>query len=87
MTFREELRAKFYLITVQCQKGKEFMKLRVKRIMPMMPYASKFMELLRFVLDFVTFKMMKIKRLYEALTFDQFKPIKSSMNELLKWSK
>ena len=40
-----ELRAKFYPITVQQQKEKEFSELRMTENMTVMQYASKFKEL------------------------------------------
>jgi len=46
--FLQELGAKSYLITVQRQKEKEFMELKMSGNMTVMQYARKFMELSRF---------------------------------------
>jgi len=51
--FLEELRAKFYPITVQRQMEKEFMELKMSDNMTVTHYTWKFMELSRFAPDFV----------------------------------
>jgi len=60
--FLEELRAKFYPITVQRQTEKEFMELRMSGNMTVMQYARKFMELSRFVPDFVASEKLKMRK-------------------------
>ena len=49
--FLEELRAKFYPITVQRQMEKEFMELKMSGNMTVTQYARKFVELSRFAPD------------------------------------
>jgi len=68
------------------------MKIRMIGNMAMMQYASKFTELLRFILDFIATET--IKRFKEGLAFTsriswlnkQFKLIKSYTNKLLRWN-
>ena len=52
---------------IQQQKKIEFMKIRMIGNMAMMQYASKFTELLRFILDFIATET--IKRFKEGLAF------------------
>ena len=67
--FCQELRAKFYLITVQGQKEKEFTELKMVGNMTVMQYARKFMELSRFAPDFVATERLKMRRFEEGLAF------------------
>ena len=67
--FLQELRTKFYPITVQRQKEKEFMELKMCGNMTVMQYARKFMELPRFALDFMATERMKMRRFEEGLAF------------------
>jgi len=60
--FLEELRPKFYLITAQRQKEKDFIELKMSGNMTVMQYARKFTELSRFAPDFVATKKMKMRR-------------------------
>jgi len=67
--FLAELRTKFYLVVVQKQKEKEFMELKMSGSMSVMQYASKFTELSRFVLEFVSCERLKMRRFEEGLAF------------------
>jgi len=67
--FLEELRAKFYLVTVQRHKEKNFMELRMGGSVMVMQYASKFTRLSRFVPEFVSFERLKMRKFEEDLTF------------------
>ena len=67
--FLVELRAKFYPAVVQRQKEKEFMELKTIGSMSVMQYASKFTELSRFVPEFVSFEILKMRRFEEGLAF------------------
>ena len=69
MKFLEELRAKFYPITIQRQKEKEFLELKMSGNMMVMQYAWKFIELERFAPDFVASKKLKMRRFEEGLAF------------------
>ena len=60
--FLEELRAKFYPVTIQHQKEREFIELRMAGGMTVLQYASKFMELSRFIPEFVGSEQMKMRR-------------------------
>ena len=64
--FLEELRTKFYPITVQRQKEKEFLELKMSGNMTVMQYARKFMELARFAPDFVASERLKMRRFEEG---------------------
>ena len=67
--FLEELRAKFYPITIQWEKKKEFSELRMIGSTSVMQYASKIIELSQFILDFVASERMKMRTFKEGLTF------------------
>lgn len=67
--FLEELRGKFYPITVQQQMEKEFMELKMSGNMTVTQYARKFMELSRFAPDFVASEKLKMRRFEEGLAF------------------
>jgi len=67
--FLSELRAKFYPVVVQRQKEKEFMELKMSGTIAVMQYASKFTELSRFVPEFVSSEMLKMRRFEEGLAF------------------
>ena len=54
---------------VQKQKEKEFMKLKRSDTMTVIQYASKFIELSRFVPEFVSSKRLKMRRFEEGLAF------------------
>jgi len=56
------LRAKFYLVTIQQQKEKEFNELMMTGNMTIMQCASKYTELSIFVPKFIAFKRMKMRR-------------------------
>ena len=56
--FLEELKAKFYPITVQ-----RFMKLKMSYNMTVIQYANKFIELSRFVPDFMPSESLKMRSL------------------------
>jgi len=92
--FLSELRAKFYPVVIQRQKEKEFIELKMSSTITVMQYASKFTELSRFVLEFVSSERLKMRRFEEGLTFYiqnqlAWQPIlitKNYMSERLKWS-
>jgi len=67
--FIEELRAQFYPVTLQRQKEKEFIELKMTGNMTIIQYASKFTELSRFALDFIASERMKMRRFEEGLVF------------------
>jgi len=67
--FIEELRIQFYPVTLQRQKEKEFMELKMTGNTTVIQYASKFIELSRFAHDFVAFERMKMRRFEEGLAF------------------
>ena len=67
--FLQELKAKFYPITIQRQKKKEFMELKISENMTVMQYARKFMELSRFAPDFLATKMLKMRTFEDGLAF------------------
>ena len=67
--FLQELRTKFYPITVQQQKEKEFMELKMRGNMIVLQYAHKLTELSRFGPDFVVTEKLKMRRFEEGLAF------------------
>ena len=54
---------------VQRQKQKEFMELKMCGNMTMMQHASNFIELSRFVPEFVLSERLKVRRFEEGLAF------------------
>ena len=88
--FTEELRAQFYPVTLQRQKEKEFMELKMTGSMTILQYASKFTELSRFAPEIVASERMKMRRFEEGLAFyirNQLagQPIKT-YQELYEWA-
>jgi len=67
--FLEESKAKVYPLVVLRQKEKEFIDLKMSYNMIIMQYASKFIELSRFVPEFVSSERLNIKRFEESLAF------------------
>jgi len=65
----EELRAKFYQVVVQWQRENESMEPKMSGSTTMMQYTSKFTELSRFILKFVSSGKLKTKRFEEGLAF------------------
>jgi len=59
--------AQFYPITIQRQKEKEFSELKMSNNMTVMQYASKFIELSRFVLKYMAFERLKMRKFEEGL--------------------
>jgi len=66
--FLNELRVKFYPVTIQQQKKKEFNELKMTSSIILMQYASKFTKLSSFVPEFVAFER-KMRRFNEDLAF------------------
>jgi len=58
----DKLSAKFYPFIVQQKKEKEFMKLKISDNMLVLQYASKSIELSKFVPGMVASERMKMKR-------------------------
>ena len=54
---------------VQRPKEKEFMELKMSGSMTVMQYASEFMELFRFVPEFVSSERLKMRRFQQGLAF------------------
>ena len=67
--FFKELRDKFYLITIQRQKKKDFTELGMTKNMIIMHHAGKFVKLTRFIPNFIASKRMKIRRVEGGLAF------------------
>jgi len=63
------LQSNFYPITVEQQKEKEFMELKMSGNMTEMQYARTSTEILRFAPDFVATEKMKMRRFEEGLAF------------------
>ena len=54
---------------VQRQKEKEFMELKMSGTITVMQYASKFIELSRFLPEFISSERLKMRRFEEGLAF------------------
>jgi len=64
--FLSELRVKFYRAMIHRQKEKELMELKMSGTMIVIQYASKFIELSRFVSKFVSSERLKMRRFEEV---------------------
>ena len=67
--FFQELRAKFYPITVQRQKEKELRELKMSGNMAVMQYTCMFIELSRVALGFVATERLKMRMFKDGLAF------------------
>jgi len=85
-----ELRVEFYPFMVQRWKEKEFIELNISDNITVIQYASKFIELSRFVPEFVSSERLKMKRFEEGLAFYIWNELAGqpilTYQELYKWA-